>query len=343
MRARFFAAMGLACATTAIVMPACKKEKPPPDPYPHFPSCPSGDFCASVADIERDARAAAADASTKRAADAAIGPPAPPPAPEMAGAPYGDCPMTVPATRPQHMTTFSIDLTRNKRATSADQCCYIWSQPCGGGRPIASGDRFVVADVVPSSAWCARETSSAIDSTKASRWAREASFEHASIAAFARASLALLALGAPPDLIAGAHRAALDEIEHAKDAFAIASRHAGRALGPGALPFAPIDASPIAVALETLHGGCVNETVAALAAMDAEDEPQAHARIAKDESMHAELAFRTIAWLVRAFGEPVKRAIARELDALEAAISDDPIRRRALHEIVLPCLRTLIR
>jgi hypothetical protein len=45
---------------------------------------------------------------------------------------------------------------------------------------------------------------------KAPRALWRALFQHASVASFARFSLELLALGAPPDLVAAAHAAALD-------------------------------------------------------------------------------------------------------------------------------------
>ena len=66
-------------------------------------------------------------------------------------------------------------------------------------------------------------------------WLRAALLEHASIASFARFSLELLRYGAPPELVVGAHRAALDEVAHARLAFALASSWSGRDLGPGAM------------------------------------------------------------------------------------------------------------
>lgn len=166
--------------------------------------------------------------------------------------------------------------------------------------------------------------------------------EHASVASFARASLQLLALGAPPELVAGAHAAALDEIEHARLCYGIASRYAGRPIGPGALAVddAPIALSPAAVAVETLLGGCVNEAIAALEARDASDaatDPAiraALATIADDEARHAELAWRTLAWIVRAHPSCVPD--------LERAIAALDPRRAVVAEIVLPCARALL-
>jgi hypothetical protein len=60
----------------------------------------------------------------------------------------------------------------------------------------------------------------------AERWSRAALAEHASIASFARFTLQLL-------------RGGLDEIEHARLSFRVASVFAGRSLGPGPLPIPP--------------------------------------------------------------------------------------------------------
>ena len=48
----------------------------------------------------------------------------------------------------------------------------------------------------------------------AAGWTDAARAEHASVPAFSRLSLTLMAMGAPSDLVEAAHRAALDEIEH---------------------------------------------------------------------------------------------------------------------------------
>ena len=56
----------------------------------------------------------------------------------------------------------------------------------------------------------------------AEEWIENARSEHASVPAFSRLSLTLMSLGAPARLVEGAHRAALEEIEHARLAFALA-------------------------------------------------------------------------------------------------------------------------
>lgn len=204
-------------------------------------------------------------------------------------------------------------------------------------------------------------------------WLEAARAEHASIASFANLSLRLLALGAPPDLVADAHAAALDEIRHARLAFELASAYAGVPLAPvrfddAARMSAAGDLS--ALAIETLLDGCINETVAAVEAETAgaaAGDPVIAAalrEIAADEARHAELAWRIVAWCVRT-GEPgllaELRAVA-EAAAAAAAGAPAPLpdasgelashgvlgaeaqaaaRAGVMREIVAPCLAAL--
>jgi hypothetical protein len=135
-------------------------------------------------------------------------------------------------------------------------------------------------------------------------FARAGLMEHASVAAFARFSLQLLALGAPPELVAAATRAMADETRHAQHCFELASRYAGTDLGPGALD---VDGALGAVELlevvdMVVAEGCIGETAAALEARWAAEsatEPEVRAvllGIADDESRHAALAWEFVAW-----------------------------------------------
>jgi hypothetical protein len=151
----------------------------------------------------------------------------------------------------------------------------------------------------------------------AAAWTRDACAEHASVASFARFSLDLLALGAPADLVADAHRAALDEIEHARLCFELASAYGGAPVGPGRLAVdgAAVRADLASAAVAAVHEGCVGETEAALLAqaqMDGARDPRvrrALLRIAADEADHAALAWRFVAWALRCGGEQVGRAV----------------------------------
>ncbi|MCW5806495.1 MAG: ferritin-like domain-containing protein [Deltaproteobacteria bacterium] len=205
----------------------------------------------------------------------------------------------------------------------------------------------------------------------AEAWIAAARMEHASIAAFANLSLRLLALGAPPDLVAAAHVAAIDEIEHARLAFQLASAYRGAPVAPGRFDDAAhlTPANDLAeLAVETLLDGCLNETVAAfeaeLAGETAADPDVAAVlrRIAEDEKRHAQLAWQILAWCLRASERPLLpdlRAALRDADlpapaaparphepdlAAHGVLSDaalGELRCDVLREVVEPCLAAL--
>ena len=121
-----------------------------------------------------------------------------------------------------------------------------------------------------------------------------------------------------------AHRAALDEIEHARLSFALASGYAGEAVAPGPFPLGgEIHVGPrlADLAASTVREGCVGETLAAVVAAEqlarATDPAvrAALARIAEDEARHAELAWKTVAWAVREGGGEVRAAVEQAFRA----------------------------
>jgi hypothetical protein len=205
------------------------------------------------------------------------------------------------------------------------------------GRPLRRGGQPVSAPVVPGGAWAGdvRPAVAAIDpalrEALAAAWLEDARLEHAAVAAFARLSLDLLAVGAPPALLRRCHRAADEEIEHARQAFALASAYAGCPLGPGLFPEAAAGAeleSPARtrarLAVEALVDGCIGEGVAAAslaeAAVSAEPAVASVLRAAaRDEAEHAELSWDVLAWAVSEGGADVARAAQRALDALDAS------------------------
>jgi hypothetical protein len=147
----------------------------------------------------------------------------------------------------------------------------------------------------------------------ATLWLEDARAEHASVDAFEHLAMDLLAAGAPEHLVAGARRAALEEVGHAAICFAVASAYAGRDLRASTAPLAPRwkpsaacrDALLRRLALESLLDGCIEEAVAAdaarLGAQHAVD-PAIHrtlARIAREEAGHAGLAWAIVDWAVR--------------------------------------------
>ena len=193
----------------------------------------------------------------------------------------------------------------------------------GGGRPFVVDGTARQAGVVTRADWLERRLEGAADGKPeelrrlTAAWLADAQAEHGSIASFARFTLHLLALGAPPDLVGDAQRAGSDEIEHAKLCFALASRYAGRSLGPGplALEGAVNGVSLAELAVATVREGCVGETMSAVLAgerLERARDAEVRAaldRIAADETRHAELAWRTVAWAIARGGEVVREAV----------------------------------
>jgi Cys-rich repeat protein len=260
------------------------------------------------------------------------------------------------------------------------------TRSCVGNRGLVCGRPFLVegeqrmAELCASADW-ASHTGAALGSvealgtsqraTVAEHWARAGLMEHASIAAFARFTLQLLHLGAPRELIEQSQRAMLDETEHAKACFGLASRYLAQPLAPGRLPMdaALADNELEAVTLMTFLEGCVGETVATLEAQAAlqgardEDVCRALTRIAADELRHAALAWRFVRWALPLGGASLERALASQLAQLAAELRDPApvvdvsplaahgvlsrgcrahVRRAAIAEVVLPCARALL-
>jgi hypothetical protein len=155
-------------------------------------------------------------------------------------------------------------------------------------------------------------------SALAAHWTELGSMEHASVAAFARFVLELMAAGAPCELVLSAQRAMGDEIEHAGLCFGLASAYAGEALGPGALSAqgALDDPSLQGCVVRAIHEACVGETLAAVEALEALTSASDPAvievlrQVVRDESAHAELGWRFLQWALSK-ADPDLRALAR--------------------------------
>ena len=250
---------------------------------------------------------------------------------------------------------------------------------CAIGRPFLIDGAERLADAVARDDWRAGGVAPRLDGLTledrealAAHWTRAGRMEHASIAAFARFSLQLLQLGAPPALLRDTHAAMADETAHAELCFALASAYAGRGVGPGPLSLdgALAGSDPASVLVTAIREGCVGETVAAIEAAEAARHAVdpvvrgALERIAEDETRHAELAWRFVQWAID--GDPALRAVAAaEIEAVAAEArapapagpSDDDrllahgavgeplrraIRRHALARVVGPCARALL-
>lgn len=168
----------------------------------------------------------------------------------------------------------------------------------------------------------------------AAGWLEDARTEHASVAAFSRLALDLLSIGAPPNLVMRAHSAAMDEVEHARKAYAVASRFAGYTLEPTRYPEAaaiePREVSSLTVARESLLEGVVGEAACAAllsrGASEVTNEVLARhlARLAVDEAGHAELARDIVRHCVARAGNARASMLAELRQSLDRLVVTTP-------------------
>jgi hypothetical protein len=254
---------------------------------------------------------------------------------------------------------------------------------CGvvDGRPFLVGAQVRTATLASGRDWRAelgtedlRRLTNTQRQALANHWQRAALMEHASIAAFARFALQLLSLGAPATFLERTHSALQDETAHAKLAFALASRYAGRDVGPGPLSLQDVllEQSLEAILITTLQEGCIGETLAALEAAEAlqhATDPAVRevlARVARDELQHAELAWAFVRWALRGTSDLLRlhcaatlRAVMTQLESpvvgnvpeadvlplLEHGVLSPEmrtqLRQQAVREVLRPCIREL--
>jgi hypothetical protein len=251
------------------------------------------------------------------------------------------------------------------------------------GRPFLVEGTARLAPLSPGSSWAAEtrpriaSLSAAERALLAEHYTRIGLLEHASVAAFARFSLELLALAAPAHLLRDTQRALGDEIRHAEICFGLSAAYAGRHHGPGPLALDGALTTPDlrTVVTTAFLEACVGETLAAVeveaALIRASDSEVVAALggIAQDERTHAELGFRFVRWALDAVS-PEERAeltsgmLASVHAALEAEL-DTPFepshdsenlvahgllpererraaRRAALEQVCLPCVQALV-
>ena len=250
---------------------------------------------------------------------------------------------------------------------------------CAGGavcgRPFLVERTQRLAAAIRSDAWLESSMGGAVEVPSdpalarrlAEHWTEIGLMEHASVAAFARFTLQLLALGAPAELVRESTAAQADEMRHASLAFELASAYAGAPVGPGRLDLTgALDPQSVEDILRTtIQEGCVGETRAALEAAEAArlaTVPRVKSAlegIAVDEGRHAALAWRVVRWLLAEHPglEPValeefrraghhsaspgssdRAALAHGmLDAVTLA----RVHRAAIDEVILPCAEAL--
>jgi hypothetical protein len=210
--------------------------------------------------------------------------------------------------------------------TDADRCCYSQTQEnCEGGRPFLVDRIPRLPELVVSGSLhpmrASRDGDPRLNAALAEAWAMDARVEYASVAAFARLTLQLMALGAPGELVAEAQRASLDEVRHAQYCLERARHYSGMQLEFGPLQIDHcLDATDLAALVEcNVIEGCVSESFAAYGlrarARLAEDPrvAEALASIAEDEAQHALLAFRILDWALERDPARMQAVAARAL------------------------------
>jgi hypothetical protein len=230
-------------------------------------------------------------------------------------------------------------------AICSGQHCYISVR-----RPFLVGSSLRAAEAVARGDWLVEPDAfiaktaayvPALDSATAAAlardWLHDGCEEHASIAAFARFTMHLMSVGAPPEMIVASQQAALDEVNHARACFALARRYGGRSLGPGALSLegAMPPATLVDIAALAAEEGCVGETLGVLLAEEqlaGTTDPLVRsllvrANVLDDERRHAELAWAFVHWAILQGGEPVRRAVRDSI-------------RRAVRETLATPIRT---
>ncbi|MFK7929603.1 MAG: ferritin-like domain-containing protein [Myxococcota bacterium] len=207
-------------------------------------------------------------------------------------------------------------------------CCYPATardadQGCIVGRPFFADGVAQMAAPRPGSGWTPpRDPTIPHNSAMAEAWLNAALGEHASIAAFARVTLEMMALGAPADLLTELQQAAADEVQHAQLCFERVQHFGGGALEPGRFPLSPdlrLNTDPVSIAVAAVREGCIGETVSAWLAERAAERAtdltskRVLTQIAADESRHAALSWRMVAWLMQEYGDEVRDAVVSAL------------------------------
>lgn len=203
------------------------------------------------------------------------------------------------------------------------------------GRQLRRFGRVLLPKVTKGSAWAHLPIAAAVEDETtrralAAQWRENGRTEHASVAAFAKLTLDLLALGAPPALIAGAQKDALDEIRHAELCFSLARGLDCEAHSPAAFRGAekvahlsPTRTLALAeLAVDSLIDGALHEGVSAriIAKLARRCEvPAIQAilkEIAADEGRHAAHGWDVVEWCVSEGNGPVASALMGALRAL---------------------------
>jgi hypothetical protein len=192
------------------------------------------------------------------------------------------------------------------------------------GRQLRSFGRVLLPPVNDAGDWTrVAPSGTAAPDAVAAQWRENGRTEHASVAAFARLTLDLMALGAPPALVRAANEDALDEIRHTELCFSLARSIDGAERSPGPFPEAqrartlPKERTTALahLAVDSLIDGALHEGVSARIIARLVKRCQVPAiravlkEIAADEGRHAAHGWDVVEWCLAEGGEPVRRAL----------------------------------
>lgn len=206
-----------------------------------------------------------------------------------------------------------------RNAGEDDVCCYDWLEHCLGRPPLTQRGALVAPAV--RGVWLAR-----------------AQLEWFSVASFVRMARALARRGAPRSLVDAHVLAAKQEQIHAELCCELAG------VDPSALPALP-ELDPLDDTLmirEALVSGAVGESLAVAealreAAMTKGREREVWERIARDEAGHAALGMATAAWWAERAGPDALTLCVQDLQRAE--LGEHSL--RVLGSVVLPLLEQL--
>lgn len=205
------------------------------------------------------------------------------------------------------------------------------------GRQLRRRGRVLLPALREGGEWATRVSPVAAEGVPAGladQWRENGKTEHASVAAFARLTLDLMALSAPPRLVADANQDALDEIRHAELCFSLAAALDGKRLSPAPFPVAQ-RVSPLTrvrslalaqLAVSSLVDGALHEGVSArIIARLAKrcEEPAIRdvlKSIAADEGRHAAHGWTVVEWCAAEGGTAVRQALLGALRGLPSTM-----------------------
>ncbi|MCB9797323.1 MAG: ferritin-like domain-containing protein [Alphaproteobacteria bacterium] len=208
------------------------------------------------------------------------------------------------------------------------------------GRQLRRRGEVLLPPVEPVEGWDALPLTPEVEAPEraavAAAWRENARTEHASVAAFARLTLEMMALGAPSELIAAAQKDAEEELRHTHLCFSLARGFDGHEAGPGAFPGARLkpgggrvrSLSFARLAVESLVDGALNEGVSArivgrLARQVSDPAVKSVlSEIASDEGRHAVHGWEVLAWCLEQEPAAVGAALSGAIRALPTEFAD---------------------